>query len=79
LQRYKELEKRGLYRTRKDMQKRREIRKEMEDAYDKEGDDVYIKGDWVKTKAVYDKSKTNKEITNYAPPFRNKEKRKKLQ
>jgi hypothetical protein len=70
LKRYRELERRGLTRTRKDMQQRREIRKEMEDTYDKEGDDVWIKGEWVKTKTVYDKCKTNKEVTNYTPSFR---------
>jgi hypothetical protein len=70
LKRYRELERRGLTRIRKGMQQRREIRKEMEDAYDKEGDDVWIKGDWVKTKTVYDKSKTNKEVANYTPSFR---------
>jgi hypothetical protein len=36
------------------MQLRREIRKEMEDAYDKEGDDVWIDGIWVKTRTIYD-------------------------
>jgi hypothetical protein len=70
MKRYKELERKGLTRSRKDKQQRREIRKEMEDAYDKEGDDVWIKGDWVKTNAVYDKSKTNKEVINYTPSFR---------
>jgi hypothetical protein len=42
----------------------------MEDEYDKEGDDVWIKGERVKTKAVYEKSKTNKEVTNYTASFR---------
>jgi hypothetical protein len=38
--------------------------------YIKEGDDVWIKGDWVKTKTVYDKSKINKEVVNYTPLFK---------
>jgi hypothetical protein len=52
------------------MQQRRQIKKEMEDAYDKEGNDVMVNGEWVKIKAIYDKSKTNKEVTNYTPSFR---------
>jgi hypothetical protein len=52
------------------MQQRREIRKEMEDAYNKEDDDVMVNGEWVKTKTIYDKSKTNKEVINYTPSFR---------
>jgi hypothetical protein len=63
--RQNELKKKGLTRTRKDMQHRREIRKETEDAYDKEGGDVMVNGEWVKMKTIYDKSKTNKEVTNY--------------
>jgi hypothetical protein len=42
----------------------------MEDAYIKEGDDVNIKGVWVKTRAIYDRNKTNKEVTEYTPSFR---------
>jgi hypothetical protein len=47
-----------------------QLRKEMEDAYIKEEDDVWIKGEWVKAKAIYDRSKTNKEVTEYTPSFR---------
>jgi hypothetical protein len=65
-----ELEKRRLTVTRKDAQHKREIIKEMEDAYIKEGDDVLIKGEWVKAKAIYDRSKTNNEVTEYTPSFR---------
>jgi hypothetical protein len=42
----------------------------MEEAYNKEGDVVWVKGEWVKTKTIFDKSKTNKEITKYSPSFR---------
>jgi hypothetical protein len=49
-ERFMEIEKIGLTITRKDAQQKREIRKEMGDAYINEGDDVWIKGEWVKTK-----------------------------
>jgi hypothetical protein len=54
------------------VKQRREIKEEMEGVYNKEGDDVWINGEWVKTKTVYNKSKTNKEITSYTPSFRKK-------
>jgi hypothetical protein len=42
----------------------------MEDAYIKEGDDVNIGGVWVKTKTIYDRHKTNKEVFEYTLSFR---------
>jgi hypothetical protein len=42
----------------------------MEEAYIKEGEDIWIKGDWVKTKTIYDNNKLNKEIPEYTPSFR---------
>jgi hypothetical protein len=69
-ERYEEIKKKGLDISRKERQQKREIRKEMEDAYIKEGDDVYIKGELVNAKAVYSRNKTNKEVTEYTPSFR---------
>jgi hypothetical protein len=46
--RYNEVKRLGLNRTRKDARERRRIKKELEDAYVKEGEDVEIGGIWVK-------------------------------
>jgi hypothetical protein len=69
-ERYQELKRKGLTVTRKEAVQRRKIREEMEKTYIKEGEDVWIKGDSVKIKTIYDSSKLNKEITEYTPSFR---------
>jgi hypothetical protein len=44
-ERYQKLKRNGLTVTRKEAQQRREIRKEMEESYVKEGEDIWKRGD----------------------------------
>jgi hypothetical protein len=46
--------------TRREDQIKRDIRKTLEEAYIKEGEDTIVKGEWDKTKTIYDNSKLNK-------------------
>jgi hypothetical protein len=45
-------------------------KKEIEDAYVKEGENVEVDGIWVKAKKLFDKNKNNRGVTNYEPSFK---------
>jgi hypothetical protein len=69
-EREREIERRGSHGTRKEAEQKRKIKKEMEESYIKEGEDIWIKSDWVKTETIYENNNLNKDITEYTPSFR---------